>query len=123
MAGKQITTTGLGRTRGDAAMSTYHLHARILVGTVAAPERDEVRLSEADSWDDAQGWAREQLAAGFTVWIYDHGHVTPIAGASDYRTVAHLRPTRTRTERSGHTSPPQRRRPPGAHQAPSRQAS
>jgi hypothetical protein len=81
-------------------MSTYHLHARLRTGPLAAPERDELRVCETDSWDDAQSWAREQLAQGFTVWIYDHGRVTPIAGASDYRVVAHMQPTRTATTRT-----------------------
>jgi hypothetical protein len=89
-------------------VSTYHLHARLLKGPLAAPERDELRVWETDSWDDAQGWAREQLAHGLTVWIYDHGHVTPIAGASDYRVVAHMRPTRIASTR---TASPTRRRP------------
>lgn len=101
--------------RKGAAMSTYHLHARLLEGPLAAPERDEVRVSETDSWDDAQAWARAQLVHGFTVWIYDHGHVTPIAGACDYRMIAHSQPTRTASTRP--TLLP-RRRPPRETTAP-----
>ncbi len=80
-------------------MSIYHLHARLLQGPLSAPVRNERRVSETDSWDNAQAWAREQLAHGFTVWIYDHGHVTQIAGASDYRTIALLQPARLTSTR------------------------
>jgi hypothetical protein len=100
-------------------VSIYHLHARLLTGPFAAPERDELRVWETDSWDDAQGWAREQLAHGFTVWIYDHGHVTPIAGASDYRVVAHVQPTRIASTRTA--SPTRRRRDPQTPRTPSQQ--
>lgn len=80
-------------------MSTYHLHARLFEGPLAAPRRDERRVSETDSRTEADAWARAQVAEGFTVWIYDHGRVPGIAGASDFRTVAHLQPA-SRTSRT-----------------------
>ncbi len=121
MVRKQITATVPVRVGGAAAMSTYHLKARIMVGPPAALERDEVRLHETDSWDDAQTWFRQQLADGFTVWIYDHGHVPLVHGASDYRAIAHERPA---TKPHPHQTPsPRPRRSPGAHPTPTRQAS
>lgn len=120
MVRKQTTTAMPVRVRGAAAMSTYHLHAHILVGPLAAADRDEVCISETDSWDDARTWSREQLADGFTVWIYDHGHFPLISGASDYRVIAHERPV---SIRSRQTPTLRRRCSPGAHQTPGRQAS
>ncbi len=74
-------------------MSTYHLHARLLVGPIQAPLRDEARVSGADTLAEAQQWSRERVAEGFTVWIYDHGHVATVPGASDLRRIAFTRPS------------------------------
>jgi len=103
-------------------VSTYHLHARIMVGPPSALERNEARRDETDSWEYAQTWFREQLAEGFTVWIYDHGHVPIVAGASDYRVIAHERPATT-TPPSQQTPSPRPRRSPEAPQTSNRQAS
>ncbi|MGI9003112.1 MAG: hypothetical protein ACR2GH_15885 [Pseudonocardia sp.] len=102
-------------------MSTYHLKARILVGPLSARERDEVRLHETDNWEYAQTWLRKQLADGFTAWIYDHGHVPRVHGASDYRVIAHERPATT--SRPQQTLSPRPRRSSDTHQTPGRQAS
>ncbi|OLT13644.1 hypothetical protein BJF78_21695 [Pseudonocardia sp. CNS-139] len=74
------------------AMSAFHLEARLFVGPLSAPERDEWRHAGADSWAEAERWVEQQVAAGFTVWVYDHGRPSPIPSASDLRLVAHARP-------------------------------
>jgi hypothetical protein len=73
-------------------VSRYHLHARALEGPLEAPRRDEVRVSQTDDAEDAEVWAHDQVAEGFTVWVYDHGHPARVTGASDYRLIAQYRP-------------------------------
>lgn len=84
MVEDQITTAMPANIRGGVAVSTYHLHARLVEGPPSASGRDELRTFDTDSRADADTWFREQLDLGFT----------SIAGASDYRMVAHSRPTR-----------------------------
>jgi hypothetical protein len=73
-------------------VSRYHLHARALEGPLRAPRRDEVRVTQTDDADEAETWAHDQADDGFSVWVYDHGHQVRVAGASDYRLIAHYRP-------------------------------
>ncbi len=88
-------------------MSTFHLHARLIEGPLSNLIRDEVDHAEADEWEEALSLADGFLARGFTVWIYDHGHVAHLPGASDYRTVAQLKPDHTQ---SGPSTPPSAKR-------------
>lgn len=99
-------------------MSTYHLHARLVEGSPKASVRDEARVSETDSWDDAQAWVTEQLADGFTAWIYDHGHTPAVDGASDFRLVARSQPIWTRAASTRPASTPWRRPSSGTHRIP-----
>jgi len=75
-------------------MSLFHLHARLLEGSLENLRRDELQITDSDDWNEINDLARELVAHGFTVWIYDHGHKTPLPGASDYRVVARLHPHR-----------------------------
>ena len=98
-------------------MSRFHLHARALEGPLQAPRRDELRVTQTDDADEAEAWARSQADAGFSVWVYDHGHQVRVTGASDYRLIAHYRPTAGTTPDSGPARIP---RMPRAARRPSR---
>ena len=98
-------------------MSTYHLQARLLVGPLSRPERDETRTSAGDDLDELLAVSRALSAQGFTVWIYDHGHPAPLPGASDYRTVVHLPADRAMRDDPGRRAPA-----PCAAEAPARVA-
>jgi hypothetical protein len=86
-------------------VSLYHLHARALEGPLDAPLRDEVRVSQTDDADEAESWTGCQLDEGFTVWIYDHGRSSRLIGASDFRLIAHYRPTAARPPLTRHPAP------------------
>lgn len=73
-------------------MSLYHLHARAIEGPLGALRRDEVRAWHTDEVAEAEAWIHRQLAEGFTVWVYDHGHSARLIGASDWRLIGHYRP-------------------------------
>lgn len=73
-------------------MSTYHLQARLLIGPPHQPVRDELRSADSDDWEELSAVADQLVATGFTVWLFDHGHRTPIPTASDYRLITCLRP-------------------------------
>lgn len=79
-------------------MSTFHIHARLIEGSLRNPERDELRVAEADEWDQIIGLARELVAQGFTVWIYGHGGSKRYTVVSDYRSIATLRPDQDQAE-------------------------
>ena len=74
-------------------MSTYHLQARLFIGPMRQPARDEVRTAQSDSWAELHTVADQLVATGFTVWIFDHGAPNPIPNASDYRLLTRLVPT------------------------------
>ncbi|WP_028927889.1 hypothetical protein [Pseudonocardia acaciae] len=70
-------------------MSLYHLHARLFEGVLADPNaRYEFQSRETDDLTEVTGAAKELAARGFTVVIYDHGHVDALPGACDYREIA-----------------------------------
>ncbi len=73
-------------------VSTYRLHARRLSGPLSCPVRDETRTAQDDDRTALTCSARDLCAEGFSVWIYDHGHETPLVGASDLRTIARYTP-------------------------------
>lgn len=75
-------------------MSTYHLHARRILGPLCSPVSDDRRAFEDDNYEQLTSLARRFCSEGFTVWIYDHGHPSPLAGASDLRTITRLSPRR-----------------------------
>lgn len=77
-------------------MSIYHLHARLVEGTLGAFSRDETRAPTSDSWVEALTLAEELRDSGFTVWIYEHGPPHPFPTASDLRVVQCLAPVRVR---------------------------
>ena len=77
-------------------MSAFHLHARLVEGSLGAFSRDESRASTADSWPVALSVAEELRSTGFTVWIYKHGPAHPFPTGSDLRLVQCLAPERYR---------------------------
>lgn len=50
-------------------MSGYHLQAR-RAGRGSGPRREETRLVDADSLDEALSSASELADEGFTVWVF-----------------------------------------------------
>ncbi len=54
---------------GWVPVSAFHLHARLVEGSLGAFSRDETRASTTDSWSAARIEAEELRDAGFTVWI------------------------------------------------------
>lgn len=73
-------------------VSIYHLEARLFVGPLAAPLRDEWRVHATDDPRAAERWACEQFTEGFTVWVYDHSHPDPLPLASDLHLIAYATP-------------------------------
>lgn len=74
-------------------MSIYHLHARLHEGALGDPAARYLFESRAaDDWGEATRAAKDLAVQGFTVVVYDHGHVTALPGASDYRQVAKFWP-------------------------------
>lgn len=70
--------------------SRYAVQARRRQRRPGAPDRDEVRLADTDTLDDARTHAHRFAADGYTVWIY---RVDPGPGAVPrYRAVEQLRP-------------------------------
>jgi hypothetical protein len=69
-------------------MSLYHLHARLLEGTLLDVTRNELQSRETDDWDQILAFGGELAERGFAVWVYDHGHRSPYLTASDFRVVA-----------------------------------
>ena len=63
-------------------MSAYHLRARLIVGPLRSPTRDEARDVESDDRSELARLATTLRSEGFTVWIFRHG-VAPVPGASD----------------------------------------
>ena len=81
-------------------MTAYHLHARLFEGVLADPNaRYLFESRETDDLAEVTTAAKELAARGFTVVIYDHGHVPEVSGASDYRQIAKYWPDR-RVKRS-----------------------
>ena len=78
-------------------MSAFHLHARLVEGSLGAFSRDETRASTTDSWSAARIEAEELRDAGFTVWIEEHGSPDPFPTGSDLRLVQCLVPERYRS--------------------------
>ncbi|GAA4737624.1 hypothetical protein GCM10023199_13870 [Actinomycetospora chibensis] len=78
-------------------MATYHLHARLFEGSLAAPTRDELQTRESDDYAAAVALAEELAARGFAVWVYRHDHLAHAgrpgdpASSSPYRVVAEWR--------------------------------
>ncbi len=50
-------------------MSLFHLHARLLEGSLENLRRDELQITDSDDWNEINDLARELVAHGFTVWI------------------------------------------------------
>ena len=73
-------------------MSVYHLHARLVEGPLEKLVRNELRSAESDDKHEIMLRARELVARGFTVWIYEHGNAPRLPTASDLTVVAHLHP-------------------------------
>jgi hypothetical protein len=73
-------------------MSLYHLHARLLEGTLIDASRNELQSRETDDWDEVVSLGRELAKRGFSVWVYDHGRPSPYPSASDFRVVAEFSP-------------------------------
>lgn len=69
-------------------MSLYHLHARLLEGSLLDATRNELQSRETDDWNEVLSLAEELASRGFSVWIYDHGRTSPFRTASDFRVVA-----------------------------------
>jgi hypothetical protein len=77
---------------GVAAMSRYHLQARLFVGPLAKPRRDDWRDCATNDPEAAEGWARQAWDDGFTVWVYNHGRKDPLPFASDWHLIGLARP-------------------------------
>jgi len=79
-----------------AVVREFRVHARSFEGSLADPQRNELRSADADGWDEVVGLAEELVVRGFAVWVYQHDHPTgsrpgdPCA-ASSYRVVAEWR--------------------------------
>lgn len=69
-------------------MSTYHLHARMLEGGLAAPTRNELQSSESDDRGEIVDLAKRLAARGFAVWVYEHGPDLGPDGEGRYQVVA-----------------------------------
>lgn len=82
-------------------MKEYQLQARCLIGSLAAPERDECRLAEADDLAPLRSEAERLAREGFTVWLFRHG---PATGPSLTPYKLHL----VETLRPGHDRPSHR---------------
>jgi len=72
-------------------MSTFHIQARLLKRDAHRVVRDEVRLADADSRDEAFRVAHDLVCDGFTVWIW--ANVTRSDGRADLDLVETLRPS------------------------------
>lgn len=71
-----------------AAMTKYHMHARLMIGDLADPDaRYDFQSRDTDNLAEVKEVAKELAEQGFTVVIYDHGHKTALPGASDYRQI------------------------------------
>jgi hypothetical protein len=83
-------------------VTRYHLHARLFEGVLGDPSSHyEFQSRDTDDSTEVRAEARELASRGFTVIIYDHGHVTTVADASDYRQIAKYWPD-GRVERADH---------------------
>ncbi|MGH3570113.1 MAG: hypothetical protein ACRDRH_29725 [Pseudonocardia sp.] len=81
-------------------MSVYHLHARLIEGPLEKLVRNELRSAESDDKQEIMLRARELVARGFTVWIYEHGDRPRLPTASDLTVIAHLHPEPPATRKS-----------------------
>lgn len=74
-------------------MSSYHLHARMFVGSLVAPTRNELQTDESDDLDEVVRLAEHMVDEGFAVWVYEHVHgVGPNGRHAPYRLVAEWAP-------------------------------
>lgn len=71
-----------------AAVSTFHLHARLFEGTLAAPTRNELQSAESDDRAEVMALAEQLAARGFAVWLYEHGPTRLTNGEGAYRVIA-----------------------------------
>ena len=70
-------------------MSRFHVHARLFVGTLDAPQRNELQSRESDDLAEITALAEELSARGFAVWLYAHDHATgPNGHRAPYRVIA-----------------------------------
>ncbi len=82
-------------------MSVYHLHARLIEGSLARPERNELQSAETDDRQEIMMLAAQLVTRGFTVWIYEHGAAPRLLAASDFTVVAHFQPRARTRSRAG----------------------
>lgn len=79
-------------TASLASMARYHLHARLLTGSLAAPDRDELQTRESEDQDHLRVLAEELADRGFTVWMFVHTHGTHVPPHERYRLIEAWRP-------------------------------
>lgn len=74
-------------------MSTFHIHARMFRGVLAAPETNELQTAETDDRDAAIGQAVKLSRRGFAVWVYEHAHRPgrDVPQTDPYRVIAEWR--------------------------------
>lgn len=73
-------------------MARFHLHARLIEGSLAAPERNELQTSETDEHGAALALAEDMARRGFAVWVYEHRHHDGTGCQTDpYRVIAECR--------------------------------
>lgn len=69
-------------------MSVYHLHARLIEGTLEEPVRNELRTFESDDFVTITAQAEDYAGSGYSVWIYDHSPHPMPNGEGSYRVIA-----------------------------------
>ena len=70
----------------------FHLHARLLIGSLAEPKINDLQTREHDDWDVLVTLARELVSRGFTVHAYEHAGGSHMVHEADYRCVREWRP-------------------------------
>lgn len=80
-------------------MARYYLHARLFVGTLDAPTRNELRAAESDDRAELETLAVELRAAGWRVWLYERrpaqpGSLTFAGRAASFHVLGEWTPSR-----------------------------
>lgn len=71
------------------AQVRFHLHARLFVGPLYLPERNELQSGESDDCEEIMTLAKELVTRGFAVWVYNHDSVAQLPnGEGQYRLIA-----------------------------------
>lgn len=74
-------------------MARFHLQARLIEGSPAAPGRDELQKSESEDAEHLRDLAVKLSGRGFTVWMFRHTEGTHVPPHLRYRLIETRRPS------------------------------